>query len=271
MNLSKAEDPFNLKNPVYLRADGVVDPLTQGIPRSWEVLDKMPKAGKFSVTYRGAPDNRNYQARVQMMEKYGFWKLEVEEDEVMWWSSLKEAPEDVLEYLEFITNRFETVREAFVAIDGEGGNGVVTLREFEAAYREMGCKKFWSRKDKDGSEESRRIEGVFRWLDPDESGQVSEIEFLLLDKLFKEITLSIREFVEFCERMFADLEEAWTFLDDDGSGEIDYSEWVEACTKIGYRGPVEPIFNYLDKDDEGHVSLDEFQELEKFQKSKQVA
>mmetsp|Transcript_112506 Transcript_112506/g.195237 ORF Transcript_112506/g.195237 Transcript_112506/m.195237 type:complete len:1491 (+) Transcript_112506:137-4609(+) len=265
MNISKNETPFNLKNPKYVRPDGTVDPLPLGVPRSWEVYDKMPKGGQFTVSYICAPEDRSFKARKQLFEDYGHWKMDVEEEEVMWWASLSEAPEDVLEYLEFLITKYDDMEQAFKAIDGEDGNGQITLREFEEGYQEMGCKKFA------GKDESKRVEHVFRYLDPSGEGQVSKDEFMVLQLLFKEIVLSIKEFVEFCERTFSeDLADTWRFLDDDGSGSIDEQEWTEACRKIGYCGPVSSIFNYLDKDDEGTVSLDEFEELSKFQVKKDL-
>jgi len=71
--------------------------------------------------------------------------------------------------------------------------------------------------------------------------------------------------VEFCIRTFGGLEEAWEKLDDDGSGEIDEEEWSEALQRAGFFGLSGPIFSFLDKDDEGTVSLDEFELLEEFQ------
>jgi len=261
MNIAKQEDPYFLREPVWIHENGKTDPLTQGIPRTWDNMDKLPKGGSFKVKYTGAPDNRNWALRKSMMELYGGWHIHVEYEDVLWWSAVSEAPEDVLEYLEFLICKFPTLEDAFLEIDGEGGNGVVSCREFEESYADMGCLKF------EGPDCAKRVEAVYRWLDPNENGQVSCVEFMILEQLFKEIMLSIREFVEFCERHFGeDLEDTWNFLDEDGGGEVDIVEWLEGCQKIGYRGPVTAIFGFMDKDDEGTVSVDEFQELEQFTK-----
>merc|ERR1719198_2015309 len=53
-------------------------------------------------------------------------------------------------------------------------------------------------------------------------------------------------------------------MDSDGGGEIDAEEWHTACRDLGYFGPSEPIFRYLDADNEGSVSGDEFEKLEAF-------
>jgi len=95
---------------------------------------------------------------------------------------------------------------------------------------------------------------------------VSKGEWNILELLWSEIKLSITEFIQFCERTFGDeLVEAWKFLDEDGGGEIDMEEWCKACEECGFFGPVIPIFRFLDADDEGTISLDEFNQLEKFQ------
>jgi len=263
MLLSKAENVSNLRDPIYIKEDGKRDPLLQGIYRSWENLDKLPKGGTFDISYVNAPETRNFAVRKQLFETNGHWTLTAEEDEVMWWASLTEAPEDVLEYLEFLISKYENPRNAFKEIIKHCGTDAMSLREFELAYRTMGCEKF------KGHDEMHRISAVFRWLDVSGEGQVCEDEFMMLDLLFKEIQQSITEFVEYCERAFGDdLGNTWNVMDEDDSGEIDEQEWRDACAKIRYRGPIAPIFNYLDQDDEGHISWDEFQALTKFQKAK---
>jgi Ran GTPase-activating protein (RanGAP) involved in mRNA processing and transport len=259
--LSGKEVKNNLRDPQYIRPDGTEDPLTLGIPRSWESFEKMPTGGHFTVSYVCSPEDRNYAARRSLYETYGY-RVGVPEDEVMWWAALNAAPEDVVEYLAFITAKCGSVQAAFLEIDGEGGNGVISLREFEEGYAEMGCQKF------KGPGEKERVRGIFRYLDPSGEGQVSSDEFNMLELLWQEIKLSITEFVQFCERTFGDdLQATWVFMDDDGGGEIDLQEWVDACQKVGFFGPVVPIFGYLDEDDEGSVSIDEFMLLEDFQEA----
>merc|ERR1712118_537560 len=135
----------------------------------------MPPGGSFSVTYHCAPDVKKFTARMQMMETYGGWKLQAEEDKVMWWSSLDEAPADVLSFMRFLLMRFwkpppeqgckfdKSLDNSFRKIDGPDGNGVISLREFEEAFvaanDAIGCKIF------QGKDEIGRIQRVFRWLD----------------------------------------------------------------------------------------------------------
>lgn len=261
LNLRNKENPGNARDPEFIHGDGTKDPLTQGIPRGWDAFERMPKAGRFTISYMCAPEDRNCAARRKMYETYGYRAAPADLDTgVMWWAALNAAPEDVVEFLSFIVAKFDSVEASFWFIDGPGGNGVISLREFEEGYGKMDCHKF------QGPNEHARMEQIFRYLDPSGEGQVSFGEWMVLELLWKEIKLSITEFVQFCERTFGDdLAATWVFFDEDGGGEIDQHEWCEACKQVGYFGPVVPIFGFLDSDDEGTVSLDEFKLLEDFQ------
>lgn len=264
--LSGKEDTRNLHNPKLCNGKGEQVILTSGVPRGWEKLGDIPTEGTLSVSYGCAPENKSLPRRKQLLETYGHWSVFIEPKDVMWWASLKDVPADVLAFLEFLIPRYEKMEMAFKAIDGHDGNGQIMLREFEDVVRaggSLGCKKFQEPKHL----EMERIRSVFRWLDPSGEGQVSIDEFMIFDQMLNEVTLSIEEFVEFCVRTFGSaLEDAYQFLDGDGSGEIDRDEWQSACTQIGYLGPVDAIFNFCDKDEEGSISLDEFLNLEKFKK-----
>merc|ERR1719272_722091 len=145
--------------------DGTKDPFTLGIPRSWDVFEKMPKGGKFAVSYVCSPEERNYAARRMFYEKYGY-REGVPDDKIEWWADISAAPEDVIEFLSFLVAKFSTVRQGFYEIDGVGGNGVISLREFEEGYRDMECQKF------KGPDELARVHALFRYLDSSDEGQV---------------------------------------------------------------------------------------------------
>jgi Ca2+-binding EF-hand superfamily protein len=258
LNIGFSENSFNIRDPNVLRQDGTVDPLTSGIPQSWKTFEKMPKGGTISMSYVCSPDDRRYNIRRKFYEMYGH-RDGVSETEVMWWAALNQAPEDVLEYVSFLVSKYGSPKDVFAEIDGPRGNGVVTLREFEESYAEMKCHKF------KGKDETHRIQSVFRYLDCGGGGEVSQDEWNVLELLWQETKLSITEFVQFCERTFGnDLDETWNFMDADGGGQIDLEEWVTACEKVGFFGPVVPIFGYLDADDEGSISKEEFKQLESF-------
>jgi len=267
MMLAAKEGTHNIRDPSYIHASGYVDPLPLGVPRSWEKLKDCPTGGVFKGMYACSPDSRRFALRKQLCEQFGLFQCDVAEEEVMWWTGLMEPPEDVLDFLEFLMCRYPDAKDgamlkAFKEIDGEEGNGVITLREFEeGVLQTMACKKF------KGKDEAKRLDALFRYLDPGGEGSVSQEEFFVLNQLWKEFDLSITEFVHYLQRQFGDdLAEAWAYLDDDDSGELTLEEWVKAVEDIGFFGPSAVVFGLLDNSDDGSISLDEFEVLEKYKK-----
>merc|ERR1719443_2140571 len=131
----------------------------------------MPKSGVFESQYLCAPEERKWQIRKDLCATYGFFDMQVEESEVLWWTGLGEVTEDVLDWLEFCIGNFPSMQAAFTAIDGPDGNGVISLREFEEAVDEVKCTKF------DGPNKKERVGALFRYLDPGGEGSVSEDEW----------------------------------------------------------------------------------------------
>eukprot|EP00929_Paragymnodinium_shiwhaense_P043445 TRINITY_DN2233_c0_g3_i1.p1 TRINITY_DN2233_c0_g3~~TRINITY_DN2233_c0_g3_i1.p1 ORF type:complete len:1506 (-),score=258.98 TRINITY_DN2233_c0_g3_i1:434-4951(-) len=261
--LQRNESMNNLRKPSLTRGDGTADPLTMGVPRSWEKVEGVPHDGLFEVTYVCSPDDRNFNTRKQLLDRYyGAYTKTPPESQVRWWGAVSETPEAVLEYLFFLKEKYRDLRKAFVDIDGPGGNGVLSLREFEDAIIEMKCHKF------KGPDEKKTVENIFRYLDPSGEGTISMKEWLVLELIWKEVELSVQEFVGFCVRTFGqNLITTWKALDKDNSGSIDMDEWVDALEEVGYFGPAMPVFFFLDADDDLQVSFDEFQELRAFTKA----
>jgi len=258
VQLATKENMYNLRDYGWTRADGTEDPMATGVPRSWGEFKSIPQAGVFRATYMCAPEHRNFEFRKQLATTYGFFAVEHTEEEVMWWTGLMEPPSDVVDLLEFLIGRYTDVQKPFQDIDGVGGNGFITLREFEEGLTEIGCTKF------DGPNRAQRIDAIFRYLDPGGEGSVSREEWDLLNQLWKEFDLSIKEFVHFlCLCFGPDLHEAWTVMDEDGSGEMDLDEWTAAVQKIGYFGPANVVFALLDTTDDNNISFEEFAVLEK--------
>eukprot|EP00435_Cladocopium_sp_Y103_P051044 s472_g15.t1 len=274
VDLALREKFGNLREYSMVSEDGVADALLMGVPRGWADFAKLPSSGTFRCKYVCAPEDRQVDLRKKLAQTYGFINTTFSESDIAWWTGLNEVGEDVLDLLEFFISRYNHVNEAFDHIDGgvrgaDGGganttsNGELTLREFEAGIRDIGCHKF------KGPNEKERIAAVFRYLDPGGEGNVSIQEWQILDQLWKEFVLSIQEFVQFLIYAFGDeLEFAWEELDDDGSGELSEDEWFQAVKRIGYFGPARVVFALLDGSDDGNISWDEFRELEKYRPKK---
>lgn len=264
VQIAAREKMGNLRHYSYVHLDGTVDPLVAGVPRAWENRAKMPKEGTFHVGYECAPEDRKFQLRKELLETCGCWTLSVQEDEVMWWSALKEVPLAVREYLEFLIPRYKSLDEVFRIIDGPGGNGVISFREFEEGIKKMKCRLF------KGPNEAQKIADVFRYLDPSGEGQVSKGEWTVLERIWKEVDLSIFEFVQFCDRTWRPrddtMSEAWSALDEDGSGSITKKEWSSVLQEAGFFGPAMPIFHFIDTDNEGTITADEFEALATYRK-----
>ena len=130
------------------------------------------------VTYTGGKDTRNWAYRkklhelwlhldigiqtllagmlnVAAKEQYGHWKIDCKCSEVMWWSSLSEAPPEVIKFLQtfdrnwhlsppavdmcitvlfaaprLLVGRFKDLDQAFTFMDGGfKGNGVIGMKE----------------------------------------------------------------------------------------------------------------------------------------------
>jgi len=123
----------------------------------------------------------------------------------------------------------------------------------------MKCQRF------KGENERARIEAVFRYLDPGGEGTVSKQEFCVVNQLWQEFELSVREFVSFLCRAFDNnLWVAWSFVDDNSNGELEEDEWLKAVECMEYFGPSKVVFALLDSSCDGIVSYDGFQVLEKY-------
>ncbi|CAK8985613.1 Uncharacterized protein SCF082_LOCUS211 [Durusdinium trenchii] len=252
----------NIANFRYILPDGTIDKLELGVPRSWDQFARMPKEGIFHFTYKCSPQDRKFALRKSLLLQYGKWKVDVAESEVTWWAAANEAPEDVLEFLFWLRAKFQDTNKAFEAFDGVDGNGVLGLREFEEGMRLLKCRKF------KGKDEKQRWTDIFRFLDPSGEGQVSKDEFLTLDTFWAEVEFSIREFMDWANRIFGkDLKRLWKALDEDGGGSIQRDEWESSLDKVGYFGPSGPIFSFIDDDDGGEISWTEFQMLKRFQRT----
>jgi hypothetical protein len=241
-SLAFKEGIINIEDKSLVYPSGAVHNFTTGISQSWAQIDELPAAGTFSFTYNCSADDRKMAARRDLARKYGGWNLEDDViKHVVWWSNLETAPEAVLYFLYYCLKEFREVDAAFTVIDGgPGGNESVSLIEMKAAVAKWGWGRFKKNPDS--------VVQVFRFLDPDGGGEISRAEWSIMNQLFKELLLSIMEFMQFLDRFFGNFEAAWAELDSNGDNNIDEDEWGDAVQSIGFFGPSEVIFQYLTND-----------------------
>jgi len=134
----------------------------------------------------------------------------------------------VVEFVEFLNASFESLTDAFEALIGT--SDAVSLQDFEdGVLTNMRCRKF------NGPQERERVRDVFRYLDPSGEGLISHNEWRVLDQIFKEVQLCIKEFVQFCERTFGiSWPKIWNAIDVDGSGEINAEEWKDIVRAMDF-------------------------------------
>lgn len=218
---------------------------------------------------------------MENLEEYGLWvhlKAIDEKEEVMWWASVDDVPDDVFEFLLFVMSTYRDLGNAFRTMD-RNRRGSISFDEFHAEVHRVGCKRFEvalkhhplkskaeREKDEDEAEE-KRLRSVFSYLDTGGEGALSVHEFFLLQEMWQEVRLSIIQFLGFLDRMFAgSLRAAWNYFDKGTKdvGEIGVEKWRKVCEQSGYCGPVKPIWRFLDYNDNGVVTFKEFRLLEQF-------
>mmetsp|Transcript_20179 Transcript_20179/g.47034 ORF Transcript_20179/g.47034 Transcript_20179/m.47034 type:complete len:1474 (+) Transcript_20179:104-4525(+) len=261
MQLIAKEHRDNVRNASYIHADGTKDPLMLGVPRSWELWQKMPQSGIFRCKYTCSADHANFEVRRRLLERHALAPRAavLTPSDVKWWLCRHEATEDVEAFMEFLIEKYKDVYEAYRIIDGELASRQVPLRTFEEGVLQMKCPKF------KGHDERTRIAGVFRYLDPDSAGLVTVGQWSVLELLFNEFQHSIHSLLDFFERNgMSDLQGAFAMLDKDGDRKIQRSAWHAALEGMAYYGVVDGVFNFLDRHHHGGITLDDFLELEQF-------
>jgi Ca2+-binding EF-hand superfamily protein len=250
-----------LANPT-VNNDGKCDEMSIGIPHSWEFVAKQPPEGVFRGLYVCAPEDRIFKLRKELLSRFGHWEMDTLEHEVMWWAGLREAPEDVISYIEFLMPRYASVESAFDGVWARHCHSEdrgINLHVFESSIDKMDCKKFEA--EKNGLSKHERIKSVFRFMDSSQEGEVSRGEWSILGSLWNEFELCIDEFEKFVHRTFhGSLRLAWDFFDEDGSGEITLDEFKDAVHKVGYFGPVKETFHCIDENENGFITFNEWED-----------
>eukprot|EP00927_Polykrikos_kofoidii_P070531 TRINITY_DN668_c1_g1_i1.p1 TRINITY_DN668_c1_g1~~TRINITY_DN668_c1_g1_i1.p1 ORF type:complete len:1386 (-),score=199.98 TRINITY_DN668_c1_g1_i1:292-4449(-) len=255
--LASKETRTNIRNYSLRHSDGSLERLLQGVPKQWaEAFDSIPKAGVFKAEYVCSPETRNFAARKSLLRTYGFWQTKVEHREVNWWMGLRNIPSDVLVFVQYLGKRFTNMTAAFRAIDGPNGNGSISRMELEESVTSMGCKRF------KGHDSKQRITTLYRFLDMNCNGHVSIHEFLVLQQLYREIGLCIREFVNFVERAWGDdIQAIWAVVATDDSNDVSFQAWSDFCCDLGFSWHCRELFDFVDYDGRGAISFQEFEVL----------
>jgi len=256
--LTAKEGWGNIKVISYTDADGNSNEevLRMGVPRTWTRLQDIPTSGFFAATYDCQADERDVKMRAELLFAYGFQELAVAgSDDVDWCSGWWEIPPDAMELLRFLNRKFPDAAAAFQCLDEADGNGTLSLQEFvQGVTKKLEC-----------TIEKQRIEGIYRFLDSSGDGKgISRKEWLRLDVMWHQFRRSASDFAlflaVFAGHSFAN--RVWHEIGADESTQMKEERWCEALRYVGYLGPSLEIFAFLDKENVGTVSINQFQELE---------
>eukprot|EP00439_Symbiodinium_sp_Y106_P035491 s2650_g4.t1 len=265
LKLSGKESPSNLKDPLYTSGEGAVDPLTLGIPKSWEQMSNVPKHGVFEAEYVCRADQRSFKMRKDLLEQMGSWQTEIGEEDVFFCSFTSKLPADVLLLTTWMIANCDTLAAAFAQMrqdKDKDADGQMSSREFEEGCKRIGFARF------KGPGEQQRFQTVFRFIDIRSEGKISLKDWDALRYVEQDLKVCIGETMLFCRRLFGDVESSWAALSD-GTATMTLEEWQEAWDTLGYFGPIAQIFAFLDKDGSGSCSSTAFEQLSKYEVSLQ--
>lgn len=265
VTLAFKENAANLRNCSYVRADGSVDAMVAGAPKSWEAAAKVPKEGVFHASYACAPSERKVVERAKLFETVGFLNVALSEseapaEEVQWCAYTADMPTAITEYVTFLLRTGGDVSEAFAAISG--GKAGIIPRDLEDALQGASGGKFrgW---------DSQRTSEFFRFLGLATEGQITQGEWSTLELLCKEAEVGLRDFVAFADRLWppgspATMAMFWSAVVGPVDETISSDAWASLVLAHGYYGPSASIFSYVDQEAVGRIGAADFDVLAKF-------
>ncbi|CAJ1409660.1 unnamed protein product [Effrenium voratum] len=238
------------QEPRFIREDGTEDKLVTGVPRAWARYSDCPKAGFFRAKYAVAPEKRSVKTRTEFLATYGRWRAPaLAKEDICWWSQLSDVSLDVIRFLEVICEKYPDLKEAFRDIDGEGGNGGISILEFEE-YCERVVDSRFSKNRRD------RFRAIFRFLDATMEGNISMEEWGLLDTVKCELDRQTHDLHAFLLHRFkGGLEQAW---DAWATSRITQEQWKRQLDEAGYFGASAELFSIMDQPNAGSISYDQF-------------
>lgn len=149
-----------------------------------------------------------------------------------------------------LDNKFNSVQEAFAAIDLDGTRKI-SAKQFDDALKQHGwtgpTKQLFSYLDKDSRKTLQVQDFKFleKWsplpflLVPPNKAAMAEVKTLLLQR-------------------YSNMLKAWRhFMDKDGSNRVNWDEFLQVCKSLGYRGDIAGAWRAFDDDLSGYISLQE--------------
>lgn len=243
-----------LLEPRYIREDGTEDKLVTGVPRAWARFSDLPRAGTFAAKYFVTPEKRNMKTRIDFLAAYGRWRTpSLKQEDVSWWSTLSDVSLDIIRFLEVMREKYrDNLKEAFRDIDGGGGNGLITLKEFEEYCDRLEDSRFR------GNNRRERFRAIFRYLDATLEGSISVEEWLQLDTVKRELDRQTGELHDFFIWRYGEIAKAWAVLEKSGDGEMSQEEWSNGLKELGYFGASVELYSVLDTTNDGTINFEEF-------------
>lgn len=242
--ISTREDPGYIRNPMYILPDGTIDPLKMGIPRSWEMLDRVPEGGTFKCTYVCAPTKRNFDHRRQLSRLYHFSDIKVPEKEIIWWTNSTEVPSEVIDLVLMIKDKKMDLNKVFDVIDGHDGNGEIGMGKLQQGLDELGWRAFKGPCQE--HEVKEQYLAIFRCLNASGYGSMLKSDWNYLQEVLNDVEQSIKECLQYLLRISDNCwEEMWSKLDYLDEGSLDREQWLSALGRLGYFGPGDIAFRYV--------------------------
>eukprot|EP00930_Biecheleria_cincta_P042379 TRINITY_DN29156_c0_g1_i1.p1 TRINITY_DN29156_c0_g1~~TRINITY_DN29156_c0_g1_i1.p1 ORF type:complete len:803 (+),score=151.56 TRINITY_DN29156_c0_g1_i1:87-2495(+) len=162
-----------------------------------------------------------------------------------------QSAEVLAKFKSFIDSKFDSVPEAFAAIDRDGMKKV-SPQQFDDEMRLLGwdgsTKRLFSFLDKDSQKvlQEHDVKFLERWsplpylLAPPNESAKEDIRNLLLQR-------------------YSNVLKAWRqFMDRDGDNHVNWVEFVQICKHFGYRGDIAGAWRAFDSDLSGYITLQEF-------------
>eukprot|EP00927_Polykrikos_kofoidii_P065603 TRINITY_DN61342_c0_g1_i1.p1 TRINITY_DN61342_c0_g1~~TRINITY_DN61342_c0_g1_i1.p1 ORF type:complete len:1023 (+),score=145.67 TRINITY_DN61342_c0_g1_i1:390-3071(+) len=239
VQLAFKERQENIRNQSWRLADGSFYNFSMGTPAGWDTFATVPEEGKLSFQYVCSATDRRMDQRNRDARVIGGWQVgDMQADDVSWWKTCSECVPEMLEYVYHLMREFSDPETHFKRIVGNTTKTTISRQEWEQALQREDWKPF-----RDDPELSKQ---VFRAIDVDNNGEITESEFSVVTEVWRDLQLSILEYLKQLQRAFqGDLDQAFRELDNDGSGNIELTEWLDATRTMGFFGPSTAIFQLL--------------------------